>query len=68
MASSPLRQLRTARGRTVGAEVQIQVLLNISCTNTTATGLTGKFYARAIFYAADIASMQYRVDLKMSPH
>ena len=33
-----------------------------------ASGLTGKFWARAVFYAADISNMQYRVDLKMSPH
>ena len=33
-----------------------------------ASGLTGKFWARAIFYAADISNMQFRTDLKMSPH
>ena len=33
-----------------------------------ASGLTGKFWARAIFYAADISNIQYRPDLKMSPH
>jgi hypothetical protein len=33
-----------------------------------ASGLTGKFWARAIFYAADILNIQYRADLKMSPH
>ena len=30
--------------------------------------LTGKFWAHAIFYAADILKIQYRVNLKMSPH
>ena len=33
-----------------------------------ASGLTGKFWARAIFYAADISNIQYRPDLKMSPY
>ena len=33
-----------------------------------ASGLTGKFWARAIFYAADILNIQYRADLQMSPH
>ena len=50
------------------AEVQIRVLLNIARTNMIASGLTGKFWARAIFYAADISNIQYRVDQKMSPH
>ena len=50
------------------AEVQIRVLLNIARTNMIASGLTGKFWARAIFYAADISNIQCRVDLKMSPH
>ena len=50
------------------AEVQIRVLCNIARTNMIASGLTGKFWARAIFYAADISNIQYRVDLKISPH
>ena len=50
------------------AEVQIRVLCNIARTNMIASGLTGKFWARAIFYAADISNIQYRSDLKMSPH
>ena len=50
------------------AEVQIRVLCNIARTNMIASGLTGKFWARAIFYAADISNIQYRADLKMSPH
>ena len=50
------------------AEVQIRVLCNIARTNMIASGLTGKFWARAIFYAADISNIQYRDDLKMSPH
>ncbi len=29
---------------------------------------SGKFWARAIFYAADILNIQYRADLQMSPH
>ena len=49
------------------AEVQIRVLCNIARTNMIASGLTGKFWARAIFYAADISNIQYRPDLKMSP-
>jgi len=36
--------------------------------DTITSGLTGKFWARAIFYAADILNIQYRADLKMSPH
>jgi len=40
------------------AEVQIHVLLcNIAPTNLIASGLTGKFWARAIFYAADISNL-----------
>ena len=52
------------------AEVQIRVLCNIARTNMIASGLTGKFWARAIFYVADISNrdIQYRADLKMSPH
>ena len=50
------------------AEVQIRVLCNIARANMIASGLTGKFWARAIFYAADISNLQYRSDLKMSPH
>ena len=50
------------------AEVQIRILCNIARTNMIASGLTGKFWARAIFYAADISNIQYRSDLKMSPH
>ena len=49
------------------AEVQIRVLCNIARTNMIASGLTGKFWSRAIFYAADISNIQYRPDLKMSP-
>ena len=48
-------------------EVQIRVLLNIARTNMIASGLTGKFWARAILYAADILNIQYRADLEMSP-
>ena len=29
---------------------------------------TGKFWALAIFYAADILNIQYRANLEMSPH
>ena len=50
------------------AEVMIRVLCNIARTNMIASGLTGKFWARAIFYAADISNLQYRSDLKMSAH
>ena len=50
------------------AEVQIWMLLNNACTNMIVRGLTGKFWACAIFYAADIPNIQYRADLKMSPH
>jgi hypothetical protein len=50
------------------AEVQIRVLCNLARTNMIASGLTGKFWARAIFYAADILNIQYRADLQMSPH
>jgi hypothetical protein len=34
----------------------------------TASGLTGKFWASAVFYAADISNIQNKTDLKMSPH
>ena len=50
------------------AEYQIRVLLIIARTDMIASGLTGKFWARAIFYAADISNIKYRADLKMSPH
>ena len=50
------------------AEVQIRILCNIARTDMIASGLTGKLWARAIFYAADISNIQYRPDLKMSPH
>jgi hypothetical protein len=52
----------------VRAEVQIRVLCNVAQTNMIASGLTGKFWARAIFYAADIINIQYIADLKMSPY
>ena len=32
-----------------------------------ASGLSGKYWARAITYAADISNIQYRADLKKSP-
>ena len=32
-----------------------------------ASGLSGRYWARAITYAADISNVQYRADLKMSP-
>ncbi len=50
------------------AEVQIRILCNIARSNMIASGLTCKFWARAIFYAADISNIQYKSDLKMSPH
>jgi hypothetical protein len=62
-SSTPHEPWQNAR-----AEVQIRVLCNIARTNMIASGLTGKFWARAIFYAADILNIQYRADLKMSPH
>ncbi len=49
-------------------EEQIRVLCNVARTNMIASGLTGKFWARAIFHAADIINIQYRNDLKMSQH
>jgi hypothetical protein len=33
-----------------------------------ASGLTGKFWALAMFHAADILNIQYRADLKLSSH
>jgi hypothetical protein len=33
-----------------------------------ASGLHGRFWARAVFYAADISNIQYRTDLQKSPH
>ena len=33
-----------------------------------ASGLHGRFWARAVFYAADISNIQYRPDLQKSPH
>jgi hypothetical protein len=50
------------------AEVQIRVVCNLARTNMITSGLTGKFWAQAIFYAADILNIRYRADLKMSPH
>ena len=35
-------------------KVQIQVLFNMACMNLIASGLTDKFWARAIFYTAKI--------------
>ena len=64
-SSTPLESWRNGR-----AEVQIRVLCNIARTNMIACGLTFTFWARAIFYAADILNLQnlqYRADLKMSP-
>jgi hypothetical protein len=46
-------------------QVQIRVLCIVA--RTIASGLTGKFCACAIFYAADIINIQYNADLKMSP-
>ena len=62
-SSTPLEHWQNGR-----AEAQIGVLCNLARTNMIASGLTGKFWARAIFYAADILNIQYRADLKMSPH
>ena len=62
-SSTPHEPWQNAR-----AEVQIRVLCNVARTNMIASGLTGKFWARAIFYAADIINIQYRADLKMSPY
>jgi hypothetical protein len=50
------------------AEVQIRVLCNIARTNMISSCLTGKFWARAIFYAADILNIQYRTNLKTMSH
>ena len=58
-SSTPHEPWQNAR-----AEVQIRVLCNIALTNMIASCLTGKFWARAIFYAADILNLQYRTDLK----
>ena len=49
------------------AENHIKVLLNIARTNMVASGLSGKYWARAITYAADISNVQYRADLRMTP-
>jgi hypothetical protein len=49
------------------AENHIKVLCNIARTNMVASGLAGRYWARAITYAADISNVQYRADLKMSP-
>ena len=49
------------------AEVHIRVLTNIARTNLLASGLSGRFWARAMSYATDISNLQYRHDLKMSP-
>ena len=49
------------------AENHIKVLLNIARTNMVASGLSDKYWARAITYAADISNIQYRADLKKSP-
>ena len=46
-SSTPHEQWQNGR-----AGVQIQVLLNIACTNMIASGLTGKLWAHAVFYAA----------------
>ena len=49
------------------AENHIKVLCNIARTNMIASGLAGRYWARAITYAADVSNVQYRADLKMSP-
>ena len=51
-SSTPYEQWQNGR-----AEVQIRVLLNIVSTNMTASGLRGKFWARAILYAAEPACL-----------
>jgi hypothetical protein len=45
------------------AENHIKVLYNIARTNMVASGLSGRYWARAITYAADISNVQYRADL-----
>jgi hypothetical protein len=50
------------------AENQIKVLLNIARTNLIASGLSNRYWARAISYAADVSNIQYRNDLKSTPH
>ena len=49
------------------AENHIKVLCNIARTNMVASGLAGKYWARAITYAADVSNVQFRADIKMSP-
>ena len=49
------------------AENHIKVLCNIARTNMVASRLAGKYWARAITYAADVSNVQFRADLKMSP-
>jgi hypothetical protein len=67
MVSNPCHRPHTSHGR-MFAEVQIRVLCNVARTNMIASGLAGKFWARAIFYAADIINIQCRADLKTSPY
>jgi hypothetical protein len=62
-SSTPHKPWQNAR-----AEVQIRGLCNVAQTNMIASCLTGKFWARTKFYAADIINIQYRADLKMSPY
>ncbi len=49
------------------AENHIKVLCNIAHTNMVASGLSGRYWDRAIAYAAAISNVQYQADLKMSP-
>ncbi len=49
-------------GQNGTAEVQIRVLCNLARTNMIANGLTGKFWARVIFYASNLLNIQYRTD------
>jgi hypothetical protein len=58
-SSTPFEHWQNCR-----AEVQICILCNIARTNMIASVLTSKFWAQAIFYAADISNIQYRSDLK----
>ncbi len=49
------------------AEVHIRHLMSIARTSLTASGLGGRFWARAVSYANDVSNVQPRGTMKMTP-
>jgi hypothetical protein len=61
-SKTSVKSILSIQSKNGRAEVQIRVIFNFVRTNMIASGLTGKIWARAIFYAVDILNIQYQAD------